>query len=231
MSDRATRLGPSAHVDTFARDQLPPRGRSGRTCCSTGRSSTIPSASTLRVELTDRMVERGFGDHVGAHRQRPPPHLQGAGRLVEPHGPRPGRGLRRAAGQPRAHPLRQQPGDGRGLAGGHQGRRAWSSTRCRCCARASSTKIVDKAEIALALCDSRIGDELVACAKASRFLKQVVPLRRHRQPRRRARPRRARQAGPLRRRADRRATTSRCSASPRARPASRRPRCTSIATC
>jgi 2-aminobenzoate-CoA ligase len=35
-------------------------------------------------------------------------------------------------------------------------------------------KIVDKAEIALALCDSRIADELVACAKTSRFLKQVV---------------------------------------------------------
>jgi 2-aminobenzoate-CoA ligase len=36
------------------------------------------------------------------------------------------------------------------------------------------TKIVDKAEIGLALTDSRIADELVACAKTSRFLKQVV---------------------------------------------------------
>src|SRR5262249_34424031 len=36
------------------------------------------------------------------------------------------------------------------------------------------TKIVDKAEIALALCDSRIADDLVACAKNSRFLKGVV---------------------------------------------------------
>ena len=35
-------------------------------------------------------------------------------------------------------------------------------------------KIVDKAEIALALTDSRIVDELVACAKTSKFLKQVV---------------------------------------------------------
>jgi 2-aminobenzoate-CoA ligase len=34
--------------------------------------------------------------------------------------------------------------------------------------------IVDKAEIALALCDTRIKDELVACAKESRFLKQVI---------------------------------------------------------
>ena len=36
------------------------------------------------------------------------------------------------------------------------------------------SKIIDKAEIALALTDSRIADELVACAKTSRFLKQVV---------------------------------------------------------
>jgi 2-aminobenzoate-CoA ligase len=36
------------------------------------------------------------------------------------------------------------------------------------------TKIVDKAEIALALTDSRIADEIVACAKTSKFLKQVV---------------------------------------------------------
>jgi len=35
-------------------------------------------------------------------------------------------------------------------------------------------KIVDKAEISLALCDSRIADELVACAKDSRFLKKVI---------------------------------------------------------
>ena len=35
-------------------------------------------------------------------------------------------------------------------------------------------KIVDKAEIGLALTDSRIADELVACAKDSRFLKKVI---------------------------------------------------------
>src|SRR5262249_4665637 len=36
------------------------------------------------------------------------------------------------------------------------------------------TKIVDKAPVSLALTDSRIADELVACAKDSRFMKQVV---------------------------------------------------------
>jgi 2-aminobenzoate-CoA ligase len=36
------------------------------------------------------------------------------------------------------------------------------------------TKIVDKAEIGLALTDSRLADEILACAKDSRFLKRVV---------------------------------------------------------
>ena len=35
-------------------------------------------------------------------------------------------------------------------------------------------KIVDKAEIALALCDTRLMDELVTCAKTSKYLKQVI---------------------------------------------------------
>jgi 2-aminobenzoate-CoA ligase len=35
-------------------------------------------------------------------------------------------------------------------------------------------QIVEKAKIALALCDTRLMDELVACAKDSRFLEQVV---------------------------------------------------------
>ncbi|RUW64437.1 AMP-binding protein, partial [Mesorhizobium sp. M1E.F.Ca.ET.063.01.1.1] len=36
------------------------------------------------------------------------------------------------------------------------------------------SQIVDKAKITLALCDTRLMDEMVACAKDSRFLKQVV---------------------------------------------------------
>ena len=38
------------------------------------------------------------------------------------------------------------------------------------------TQIVDKAEISLALCDTRLMDELVRCAKDSAFLKTVVGL-------------------------------------------------------
>ena len=36
------------------------------------------------------------------------------------------------------------------------------------------TQIVDKAEIGIALCDTWLMDEMIACAKDSRFLKQVV---------------------------------------------------------
>jgi 2-aminobenzoate-CoA ligase len=36
------------------------------------------------------------------------------------------------------------------------------------------TQIVDKAEVAIALCDTRLMDELVACAKESRFLTKVI---------------------------------------------------------
>ena len=36
------------------------------------------------------------------------------------------------------------------------------------------TKIVDKAEVALALCDTRLMDELVTCAKTSKSLRQVI---------------------------------------------------------
>ena len=35
-------------------------------------------------------------------------------------------------------------------------------------------KIIDKAEVTLALCDTRLMDELVTCAKTSKFLKQVI---------------------------------------------------------
>ena len=45
MSDNAVRLGPSAHVDTFTRDNLPPSDQWPEICCSTGRNSSIPSTS------------------------------------------------------------------------------------------------------------------------------------------------------------------------------------------
>ena len=79
----------------------------GRTCCST--VSAIPSDLNAAVELTDRMVDRGFGDHValiGNGRRRTYKELSDwtnriAHALVEDYGIRPGnRVLVRSANNP-----------------------------------------------------------------------------------------------------------------------------------
>ena len=98
-----------------------------------GRAVARPAARPAGVPLSRAPQRRRRADRPHgraglrrphrADRQRPPPHLQGAGRLDQPAGARAGRGLRRQARQPRADPLRQQPGDGGGVAGGDQGRR------------------------------------------------------------------------------------------------------------
>ena len=66
-------LGPTAHVDTFARDNLPPPDLQPDYLLG---SFQYPERLNAAVELTDRMVERGFGDHValiGNGRRRPAP--------------------------------------------------------------------------------------------------------------------------------------------------------------
>ncbi len=95
------------------------RRSSGRTCHCAGFD--YPDWLNAAVELTDRMVETGLRRPYRADRQRAAAHLQGTDRLVEPHRPCAGRGLRREARQPRADPVGQQPGDGRLLAGRDQG--------------------------------------------------------------------------------------------------------------
>ena len=56
-------LGPSAHIDTFTRDNLPPI-ESWPELKLDNPSFQYPEYLNVAVELTDRMVERGFGDHV-----------------------------------------------------------------------------------------------------------------------------------------------------------------------
>ena len=127
-----------------------------------------------RVELTDRMVERGFGDHValiGNGRRRTYKELSDwsnrlAHALVENYGVRPGnRVLIRSGNNPALVAA--------WLAATKAG--AVVVNTMPMLRAGELAKIVDKAEISLALTDSRIADELVACAKDSRFLKQVVP--------------------------------------------------------
>jgi len=172
MSGQIPNLGPSGHVDDFARRNLPPSEqwpelRLERPEFQYGEYLNVG------VELTDRMVEKGFGDHtalIGNGRQRTYKELADwsnrlAHALVENYGVKPGnRVLIRSGNNPALVAA--------WLAATKAG--AVVVNTMPMLRAGELTKIVDKAEIALALTDSRIADELVACAKTSRFLKQVV---------------------------------------------------------
>ena len=67
-----TALGPSCHQDTFARDHLPPADQWPDLILDRPEFQ-YPEYLNAARELTDRMVEKGFGDHValiGNGRQR-----------------------------------------------------------------------------------------------------------------------------------------------------------------
>ena len=170
-SGRAS-LGPSGHVDTFARDNLPPDDLWPNLMLDQP-AFDYPDHINVGVELTDRMVAEGFGDNValiGNGRRRTYKELTDwsnrvAHALVENYGVKPGNRILIRSGNNPAFVA------------------AWlAATKAGAVVvntmpmlRAGElAKIVDKAEIGLALCDSRVADELVACAKDSRFLKKVV---------------------------------------------------------
>jgi 2-aminobenzoate-CoA ligase len=165
-------LGPSAHVDTFARDNLPPPEQWPDILLDRPEFQ-YPERLNVGVELTDKMVEQGFGDHtalIGNGRRRTYKELADwsnrlAHALTEDYGVKPG------------HRVLIRSGNNPALVA------AWlAATKAGAVVvntmpllRAGElSKIVDKAEVALALTDSRIADELVGCAKDSKFLKQVV---------------------------------------------------------
>ena len=165
-------LGPSAHVDTFARDNLPP-AELWPDLLLDRPEFHYPEHLNAAVELTDRMVDKGFGDNtalIGNGRRRTYKELTDwsnrlAHALVEDFGVKPGnRVLLRSGNNPAMVAA--------WLAVTKAGAVAVNTMPLL---RAGElTKIVDKAEVGLALTDSRIADELVACAKDSRFLKKVV---------------------------------------------------------
>src|SRR5882672_6827826 len=61
--ETASALGPTAHVDTFTRDHLPPFDQWPDLLLDRPEFQ-YPDYLNVAVELTDRIVERGFGDHV-----------------------------------------------------------------------------------------------------------------------------------------------------------------------
>ncbi|HET9715990.1 MAG TPA: benzoate-CoA ligase family protein [Pseudolabrys sp.] len=168
----SSHLGPSAHVDTFTRDNLPPVEQWPDFLLDRPEFQ-YPERLNAGVELTDRMVERGFGDRValiGNGRRRTYKELTDwsnrvAHALVENYGIKPGnRILIRSGNNPALVAA--------WLAATKAG--AVVVNTMPLLRAGELAKIVDKAQIGLALTDTRIADELIACAKDSRFLKQVI---------------------------------------------------------
>jgi 2-aminobenzoate-CoA ligase len=165
-------LGPTAHVDTFTRDNLPPFDQWPDLLLDRPEFQ-YPPYLNVAVELTDRMVEKGFGDHValiGNGRRRTYKELLDwtnrlAHALVEDFGVKPGdRVLIRSGNNPAMVAA--------WLAVTKVGAVAVNTMPML---RAGElTAIVNKAQIGLGLCDSRIADDLVSCAKESRVLRSVI---------------------------------------------------------
>ncbi len=163
-------LGPTAHVDTFARDNLPPPELWPEFRLD---GFGYPEYLNAAEELTDVMVAKGFGDHIaliGNGRRRTYKELADwtnrlAHALVADLGVKPGnRVLIRSANNPAMVAC--------WLAATKAG--AVVVNTMPMLRAGELRKIVDKAEVTHALCDTRLMDELVACAKDSKFLKSVV---------------------------------------------------------
>lgn len=163
-------LGPTGHVDSFTRDNLPPAAQWPDLILD---GFGYPEWLNAAVELTDRMVERGFGDHValiGNGRVRTYKELSDwtnriAHALVDDYGVRPGnRVLIRSANNPAIVAC--------WLAATKAG--AVVVNTMPMLRAGELAKIVDKAQITHALCDTRLMEELVACQKSSRHLHTVV---------------------------------------------------------
>ncbi|KXF90396.1 AMP-binding protein [Phaeobacter inhibens] len=163
-------LGPSAHTDTFTRDNLPPVDQWPEFLTD---GYDYPERFNAAVELTDAMVDKGFGDHtalIGNGRRRTYKELTDwtnrlAHVLVEDLGVQPGnRILIRSANNPAMVAC--------WLAATKAG--AVVVNTMPMLRAGELAKIIDKAEISHALCDTRLMEELVACAKTSAHLKSVV---------------------------------------------------------
>ena len=163
-------LGPTGHADSFTRDNLPPPDQWPDLIMD---GFDYPEWLNAGVELSDRMVERGFGDRIaliGNGRSRTYKELADwtnriAHALVTDFGVQPGnRVLIRSANNPAMVAA--------WLAATKAG--AVVVNTMPMLRAGELSKIVDKAEITHALCDTRLIEELVTCEKSSRFLKTVV---------------------------------------------------------
>ncbi len=163
-------LGRSAHVDSFARDNLPPQDSWPDLLLD---RFGYPDRLNAAVELTDAMVAKGFGDHtalIGNGRRRTYKELTDwtnrlAHVLVDDLGVRPGnRVLIRSANNPAMVAC--------WLAATKAG--AVVVNTMPMLRAPELAKYVEQAQITHALCDTRLMDEMTACAKDSAWLETVV---------------------------------------------------------
>ncbi|MBC7479384.1 MAG: AMP-binding protein, partial [Pseudorhodobacter sp.] len=163
-------LGPTGHSDTFTRSRLPAEADWPEIDLA---GFDYPEFLNVGVELCDRMVERGFGDNValiGNGRQRTYKELMDwsnriAHALVEAYGVKPGnRVLIRSANNPAMVAC---------WLGATKAGAVVINTMPMLRAGELSA-IVEKAFVSHALCDTRLMEEMVLCAKTSPHLKTVV---------------------------------------------------------
>ena len=163
-------LGPTGHSDTFCRENLPPPELWPEIDLT---GFDYPEWLNAGVELTDAMVAKGFGDRtalIGNGRHRTYKELSDwsnriAHALVEDYGVKPGnRVLIRSANNPAMVACWLAA-----MKAGAVVVNTMPMLRAR-----ELGKIVAKAQITHALCDTRLMEELVAAAKDSDVLDRVI---------------------------------------------------------
>lgn len=164
------KLKPSAHLDTFTRDNLPPFDQWPEFLLD---GFEYPDRLNAGVELSDAMVDRGFGDHtalIGNGRQRTYKELTDwtnriANVLTDDLGIKPGnRVLIRSANNPAMVAC--------WLAATKAG--AVVVNTMPMLRAGELAKYVETAEIEFALCDTRLLDEMNECFAQSTHLKRIV---------------------------------------------------------
>lgn len=164
-------IGPSAHIDTFARDNLPIETLQPDFLLD---KFNYPHFLNIAEELTDVMVKKGFGDNIaliGNGRRRTYKELTDwtnrlANTLIDDYGVKPGnRILIRSANNPAMVAC--------WLAATKVG--AVVVNTMPMLRSLELEKIINKAEITHALCDSRLLSELKSCIVTNKFLKHLIP--------------------------------------------------------
>ncbi|MDX1737784.1 MAG: AMP-binding protein, partial [Alphaproteobacteria bacterium] len=165
-------LGPTAHIDHFTRENLPPKDQWPEFLLDNPEFD-YPDYINCAVELTDKMVENGFSDHValiGNGRQRTYKELTDwtnrlAHSLVEDYGIQPGnRILIRSGNNPAMVAC--------WLAATKAG--AVVVNTMPMLRAVELTKIIKKADVKFALCDSRMLEELEQCLHNDSGLEKLV---------------------------------------------------------